>query len=138
MSASPFAAVTCVAVLVLQLLGAILPGSSLVFCVAADGHTAVEVAHADGRCLTDYQRHHPHATDTCDFDRHACVDVVLSQQPLCSTAARDATAISQGPALPGARHALVLPSAAALHLNVVATRAVDSRLSAHRTIVLTV
>lgn len=138
MKSSPFAAVARVLVLVLQLLGGILPGSSLVLCVAADGHTAVEVAHADGRCIADYQRHHPEVTDACDLDQHACVDGVLSQQPLPSTVARDTNAINQGPALPDATVALFPPSVAPLHRNTVATRTVDSRLSSHRTIVLIV
>lgn len=138
MPSSLFAAGIRVLVLALQLFGGIFPSSTLVLCVAADGHTDVEVAHAGGRCLTDYQRHHPEVTGACALDQHGCVDVILSQQPLCSTVASEGSAINQGPALPGATLELFPPTAPPFHRNTVATRTVDSHLSARRTIVLIV
>ncbi|MFN8626359.1 MAG: hypothetical protein U0587_10320 [Candidatus Binatia bacterium] len=133
-----FATGTVVSVLMLQLLGGMLPGSSVVLCVAADGHTAVEAAHVDGRCFADYRRHHPEATGVCDLDQHACVDVVLSLPPLCSTVARDAAAIAPGAALPAATAAPFPSPARPLSHTTIATADIEPPPSAHRTIVLIV
>lgn len=124
-------------VLGLQLLAGVFPGSSLVLCIAADGHTAVEAAHVGGRCLSEARRHHPDATDAGDLDQHSCVDVVLAQQPQCA-ATPGAVATDQVPLLPGTRISFCPPSAALSCGTTVPDLASESRLSAHRTIVLIV
>lgn len=59
-------------------------GPSVALCVAEDGHTALEVAHAEPHCLTDYRRHHPDSDKVSDFEQHRCTDIVMSQIPLPS------------------------------------------------------
>jgi hypothetical protein len=74
---------TACAVALIQLLVCIGFASDIVLCVAADGHIALEMPHAAGPCLTDFNRHHPGAPhlDTFDIDRHGCQDTLLSQPP---------------------------------------------------------
>jgi hypothetical protein len=65
--------------LVLQLASAV-TAAGRVLCLAADGHVAIEVAHA-GSCETEAIRHHGAAdaglaTECTD---HSCIDVPVSQ-----------------------------------------------------------
>lgn len=89
----PFLAGIRALVLSFQVLAAALPGSNLALCIAADGHTAVELAHPEPSCRTDFRLHHPGEAEAHDLDRHACIDIVLSQPPFCS--APDSAAMCQ-------------------------------------------
>lgn len=48
-------------------------------CIAEDGHAGLEVAHGDGKCLSEVTRHHPHqgAFAEADLDHHPCRDLSL-------------------------------------------------------------
>jgi len=48
-------------------------------CVADDGHTSIELAHAELPCAGDVRRHHSPArtVDAVDLERHPCRDVPL-------------------------------------------------------------
>jgi hypothetical protein len=88
--------VTWLGILVhLGIAAAAAPG--LVLCVADDGHVVLETAHADARCTTDYERHHPEpaADAASDVDRHACTDTELRQ-----VASRDGERTSASSARP--------------------------------------
>jgi hypothetical protein len=73
--------VTAWSTVLLQLLVCIGLASDVVLCIAADGHVALEMPHATGPCLTDYDRHHPGASrlEACDVRNHGCRDTELSQ-----------------------------------------------------------
>jgi hypothetical protein len=85
--------------LALQLVLSAFPGADLAICIAADGHTAVEVAHAARGCRTEVERHHPGAGATYDLGQHPCVDIVLAQPSLRSAPGADVLALC-GAALP--------------------------------------
>ena len=70
--------------LVLQLVGAVTTFGR-VLCVATDGHTAVEMAHA-GACDTEARRHHgeePAGIAACA--EHGCTDIAFLQPALRSS-----------------------------------------------------
>jgi hypothetical protein len=73
--------VTAWSAVLLQILVCIGLASDVVLCIAADGHIALEMPHAAGPCLTDYDRHHPGASrlEGCDARNHGCRDTELSQ-----------------------------------------------------------
>jgi hypothetical protein len=112
--------------LVLQLVGAATMFGR-VLCVATDGHTAVEIAHA-GACETEARRHHgeePAGIAACA--EHGCTDIAFSQPALRSSHDE----IAPTPALvasPGATHASRVacapsrPSAASSHEDTVRAR----------------
>ena len=52
-------------------------------CIAADGHTALEVAHDGLPCLQEVRRHHPDdaAVDAREIARHPCRCVPLLDTP---------------------------------------------------------
>ena len=62
----------------LQLVVGLAP-SGFSLCVAADGHTALELSHAELPCLRHIARHHPgeKVLDANEFARHPCEDVPL-------------------------------------------------------------
>ncbi len=66
-------------VLLLGLALAAEPRAGLTFCIAADGHAAVELAHAAAPCTRDARRHHGETgrLDARDLSRHPCRDVPL-------------------------------------------------------------
>ena len=63
---------------VLQLVVGLAP-SGFNLCVAADGHTALELSHAEMPCVRDIERHHPgeEVFGAQEFARHPCEDVPL-------------------------------------------------------------
>lgn len=58
-------------------------------CVAEDGHTTIELTHADTQCGADARRHHSdmEVLDSSEFERHPCRDVPLLQSRPCTRAA---------------------------------------------------
>lgn len=120
--------------LLLQLIAS--AGPSVALCVAEDGHTALEVAHVEPHCLTDYRRHHSDSDKVSDFDQHACTDIVVSQIPLPSAhfSQLNAALSSAGICVSGI---VFLPAAVSwLLLDAPVER--DPHLPALRTVVLTV
>lgn len=123
--------------LMLQLIAS--AGPSVALCVAGDGHTALEVAHAQPYCLTDYCRHHSDSDEVSDIDQHrCCTDIVMSQIPLPSAhvshpgAALSSVSIClSGAAIPTARSLVPWQVVDALMER-------DPRLPSRRTVVLTV
>jgi hypothetical protein len=61
------------------LLGALELPVGLSLCIAEDGHSTIELAHAAVPCTSHFQRHHPGATEVeaNHLDEHACRDVVV-------------------------------------------------------------
>jgi hypothetical protein len=76
-----------VAVLVFLLAALELP-AGLSLCIAADGHSTIELAHAASPCTSHFQRHHPGAAtvEANHLDDHTCRDVPLLE----GSARRDA------------------------------------------------
>ena len=72
------AAVGCLALL-LQLAAGLEAPFDLNLCIAEDGHTVLELSHADGRCTQEVERHHPEwgALDPDEFAHHPCRDLSL-------------------------------------------------------------
>lgn len=64
--------------LAVNVLIGLVPASDMLLCIAADGHTAVEIAHRGSDCLTDLHRHHAESASACTPAQHGCNDVVLS------------------------------------------------------------
>ena len=58
-------------------------------CVAEDGHTTLELRHADTRCGVDARRHHSEVEvlDAAEFERHPCRDIPLLESRPCSRTA---------------------------------------------------
>jgi len=58
-------------------------------CVAEDGHTTVELTHADTQCGVDAWRHHSEVEvlDSSELERHPCRDVPLLQSRPCTRTA---------------------------------------------------
>lgn len=73
------AAVSCLALL-LQLAAGLEAPFDLNLCIAEDGHTVLELAHADGACTQEVERHHPEleALDPEEFAHHPCRDLNFS------------------------------------------------------------
>jgi hypothetical protein len=69
---------------VIQLVASIQPALGLRLCVADDGHTAVELAHADPECLGELRRHHPGAGAFSgdELAPHSCRDVSIVESRL--------------------------------------------------------
>jgi hypothetical protein len=68
----------------IQLVASIQPALGLNLCVADDGHTTFELAHAEPGCAEELRRHHPDA-DTFDGDElapHSCRDVSIVERRL--------------------------------------------------------
>jgi len=69
---------------VLQLLTSVQPALGLSLCLADDGHSTFERAHAQVGCLEEIRRHHPEAdaVDDGELARHACRDVSITERRL--------------------------------------------------------
>lgn len=63
--------------LILQILGGAWALGRML-CIGADGHVAIEVAHA-GACEVESRRHHGHESDVARAcSEHACTDILLA------------------------------------------------------------
>ena len=73
------AAVGCLALL-LQLAAGFEAPLDLNLCIAEDGHTVLELAHAEGACIREVERHHREweALDFGGIAHHPCRDLNLS------------------------------------------------------------
>lgn len=63
----------------LQLIAGIESAMGLSLCIAEDGHTSLELAHADDTCALEVERHHPQLDeiDAEELAEHPCRDLNL-------------------------------------------------------------
>jgi hypothetical protein len=69
---------------VVQLVASVQPALGLRLCVADDGHTTVELAHAGPECPEEIRRHHPDAGAFSgdELAPHSCRDVSIVESRL--------------------------------------------------------
>jgi hypothetical protein len=68
----------------IQVVASIQPALGLSLCVADDGHTTFELAHADPGCAEELRRHHPDAESFAgdELMPHSCRDVSIVESRL--------------------------------------------------------
>ena len=85
--------------------------AGLSLCIADDGHSTIELAHAASPCTSHFQRHHPGAgaVEANHLDDHPCRDIPLLEASIrreassCRAANAEARAMTRAPWAMGAR-----------------------------------